>query len=206
MKAIEVQARLHHAAGAKEIRALAARHAALALGRRPRRLHREGPAGAAALRRLPALLRSPDGHVPDGHRSRPLRSPVRTASCTTCPASGSGTAARSRRLPAPTRCSRSCRWRPHRGGHRAISWGAARGGRPGFVEETRMATDRDAGPGTRQALHRGRVGRPVGQRHHRRDRRRPPRRSSARSRRAAPRTSIARLRLRATRSSCGRSR
>ena len=60
------QARLHAAAGA-EIQPMAANDA-LARWGRPRRVDRALAARAAAGRRLPALLRPPDGHVPDGQR------------------------------------------------------------------------------------------------------------------------------------------
>ncbi len=46
------------------------RHDALARRRRSRRLHRAVAARAPAGRRLPALLRAPDGHLPDGQRRR----------------------------------------------------------------------------------------------------------------------------------------
>ena len=73
------------------------RHDALARRRRPRRLHRAVAARAPAGRRLPALLRAPDGHLPDGQRRLRRALPTRGASCTTPRACGSATGARSRR-------------------------------------------------------------------------------------------------------------
>ena len=102
-RAIDAQARLHAAAGAREIQPMA--------GGTPRwrdgddlddciaRWQRVPLAGG----RLPALLRAPDGHLPDGQRRRRRASPTRGASCTTPRACGSATGARSRLPRARTR-------------------------------------------------------------------------------------------------------
>ena len=89
--------RCTHAAGARRIYGARPGPADVARRRRPRGVHRARAAHPAARRRLHAVLRAPDGHVPDGHATRRRASPTRAASCTTRPACGSATPRRSRR-------------------------------------------------------------------------------------------------------------
>ena len=102
-RAIDAQARLHAAAGAREIQPLAAGTPRWRDGRRPRRVHRALAARAAARRAASgssARTRwAPAAWAP----TRRPASPTRGASCTTRRACGSATAARSRPPRAPTR-------------------------------------------------------------------------------------------------------
>ena len=69
-KGIDVQARLHEAAGAHTIVALAAERADVAPRRRLRGIRGRRAADPVPRGRPQALQRPPDGHVPDGPRSR----------------------------------------------------------------------------------------------------------------------------------------
>ena len=169
-RAIDAQARLHAAAGAREIQPMAGGHAALARRRRPRRVHRALAARAAAGRRLPALLRPPDGHLPDGQgRQDERRRPVGPA------ARHEGRVDRRRqRVPdvlghQPDDLDHGAR-APHRRGDRRRAerhdrpQGRSRGQLRALRSTSNSKGDTDGGsrrdPGTRQALHRRRVGRP----------------------------------------------
>ena len=102
-RAIDAQARLHAAAGAREIQPMAAGTPRWRDGDDLDASIERWQRVPLARRRLPALLRPPDGHLPDGEGRSRRASPTHGASCTTPRASGSATAAPSRPPPAPIR-------------------------------------------------------------------------------------------------------
>ena len=102
---VEQLVRLHEAAGAeRDPRQPAARRATGAAATTSRPSSRGLNARSLAPREYAALLRPPDGELPDGRRPARPRSPTRGASCTTRPVSGSATRAPSRPPPGRTRC------------------------------------------------------------------------------------------------------
>ena len=104
--------RLHEAAGAerdRQQRPQGARSGSAATT--SRRSSPRSPRHSLAPREYRHLLRPPDGQLPDGRRPADVGRRTRGASSTTRRASGSATRAPSRPPPAPTRWSRSWRWR-----------------------------------------------------------------------------------------------
>ena len=102
-RALDAQVRLHVAAGAHEISALAA-------GSPTWRVGDDVDAYVARLQRIPLraggfrlFCAHQMGHLPHGARTQGAAWPTRTASCTTRRGCGSATAAPSRPLRAPTR-------------------------------------------------------------------------------------------------------
>ena len=189
-RALEAQVRLHVAAGARQI--AGARHRPARRWRVRRRPRRATSSGSSACRCAPAASAcspptrwAPAGWAPTRRRAWPTP----TASCTTRPACGSATRARSR-PPSGTNPMITIMALAHRTGE-AIARRRPGHTRPRHrrIEEARWPPQQHPDP--RQALHRRRVGRARRRRARSTSSTRPPRRSSGASPRAPPRTSTA---------------